>query len=174
MAEQDLAERIFQISHLTGEFTLRSGAKSTEYFDKYLFESDPSILQAIATSLCRLIPPRTEILAGLEMGGIPIATMVSHYSNIPCLFVRKVAKQHGTSKLAEGQDFSGKQVTIVEDIVSSGGQIILSAKDLRDLGAEVTHALCVIDRQSGGKEKLAENHITLTSLFTMDNLKRHH
>ncbi|MDP6315854.1 MAG: orotate phosphoribosyltransferase [Pseudomonadales bacterium] len=159
---------------MTGEFTLRSGAKSTEYFDKYLFESDPSILQAIATSLCRLIPPRTEILAGLEMGGIPIATMVSHYSNIPCLFVRKVAKQHGTSKLAEGQDFSGKQVTIVEDIVSSGGQIILSAKDLRDLGAEVTHALCVIDRQSGGKEKLAENHITLTSLFTMDNLKRHH
>ncbi len=131
-------------------------------------------MQAIATSLCRLIPPRTEILAGLEMGGIPIATMVSHYSNIPCLFVRKVAKQHGTSKLAEGQDFSGKQVTIVEDIVSSGGQIILSAKDLRDLGAEVTHALCVIDRQSGGKEKLAENHITLTSLFTMDNLKRHH
>ena len=131
-------------------------------------------MQAIATSLCRLIPPRTEILAGLEMGGIPIATMVSHYSNIPCLFVRKVAKQHGTSKLAEGQDFSGKQVTIVEDIVSSGGQIILSAKDLRDMGAEVTHALCVIDRQSGGKEKLAENHITLTSLFTMDNLKRHH
>ncbi len=131
-------------------------------------------MQAIATSLCRLIPPQTEILAGLEMGGIPIATMVSHYSNIPCLFVRKVAKQHGTSKLAEGQDFSGKQVTIVEDIVSSGGQIILSAKDLRDLGAEVTHALCVIDRQSGGKEKLAENHITLTSLFTMDNLKRHH
>ncbi len=108
------------------------------------------------------------------MGGIPIATMVSHYSNIPCLFVRKVAKQHGTSKLAEGQDFSGKQVTIVEDIVSSGGQIILSAKDLRDLGAEVTHALCVIDRQSGGKEKLVENHITLASLFTMDNLKRHH
>ncbi len=131
-------------------------------------------MQAIATSLCRLIPPRTEILAGLEMGGIPIATMVSHYSNIPCLFVRKVAKQHGTSKLAEGQDFSGKQVTIVEDIVSSGGQIILSAKDLRDLGAEVTHALCVIDRQSGGKEKLVENHITLASLFTMDNLKRHH
>ncbi len=131
-------------------------------------------MQDIAKSLCRLIPPQTEILAGLEMGGIPIATMVSHYSNIPCLFVRKVAKQHGTSKLAEGQDFSGKQVTIVEDIVSSGGQIILSAKDLRDLGAEVTHALCVIDRQSGGKEKLAENHITLTSLFTMDNLKRHH
>jgi len=131
-------------------------------------------LQDIAKSLCRLIPPQTEILAGLEMGGIPIATMVSHYSNIPCLFVRKVAKQHGTSKLAEGQDFSGKQVTIVEDIVSSGGQIILSAKDLRDLGAEVTHALCVIDRQSGGKEKLAGNHITLTSLFTMDNLKRHH
>ncbi len=131
-------------------------------------------MQAIATSLCRLIPPRTEILAGLEMGGIPIATMVSHYSNIPCLFVRKVAKQHGTSKLAEGQDFSGKQVTIVEDIVSSGGQIILSAKDLRDMGAEVTHALCVIDRQSGGKEKLVENHITLASLFTMDNLKRHH
>lgn len=97
----DLASRIVSISHLTGQFTLRSGAQSTEYFDKYLFESDPTLLEDIARSMmCKLVPEGTEMLAGLEMGGIPVVTMLSHYSGIPCLFVRKTAKTDGTNKLA--------------------------------------------------------------------------
>ena len=103
---QDLARRIYSISHLTGQFTLRSGAQSTEYFDKYLFESDPGLLQDIARSMCELIPAGTQMLAGLEMGGIPVVTMLSHYSQIPCLFVRKSAKTYGTHKLAEGPEFA--------------------------------------------------------------------
>jgi len=169
----ELSKRIYQSSHLTGEFKLRSGATSNEYFDKYLFESDPAIIKEIARALCDLIPPGTELLAGLEMGGIPIVTMLSHYSKIPCLFVRKLAKQHGTNKLAEGPKFRRKRVTVVEDVVSSGGQIILSTDDLRKAGAEIEHAVCVIDRQSGGREQLQENNIQLHSLFTMQDLKRH-
>lgn len=168
----DLAKRIFDISHLTGRFELRSGAISDEYFDKYLFESDPSILEEIAKSLCEIIPVDTELLAGLEMGGIPVVTLVSHYSGIPCLFVRKKAKQHGTCKLAEGPHFDGKHITIVEDIVSSGGQIILSTGDLRAAGAIVHNALCVIDRQSGGKEKLLQHDINLLSLLTHQDFEQ--
>ena len=60
-------------AHLTGTFTLRSGATSTEYFDKYRFEADPFLLRSIAEHLRILIPPETEVLAGLELGGVPIA-----------------------------------------------------------------------------------------------------
>jgi orotate phosphoribosyltransferase len=167
---KSLAQRIYETSHLTGEFRLRSGSTSNEYFDKYLFEADPALLDDIARGMTDLIPEGTEYLAGLEMGGIPVVTLLSHYSGIPALFVRKKAKEHGTEKLAEGQDFSGRRVTIVEDVVSTGGQIVLSTNDLRERGAVIAHALCVIDRESGGKENLEEASIALRSLLTMSDL----
>ncbi len=166
-----LASRIFKTAHLTGEFTLRSGAVSNEYFDKYLFESDPQLLNDITRAMVPLIPADTDKLAGLEMGGIPVVTMLSQHSNLPCVFVRKAAKPYGTSKLAEGGTIDGLHLTIVEDVVSSGGQIILSANDLRERGAIIEHAVCVIDRESGAKEKLQADGIKLHSLFTMSALK---
>jgi orotate phosphoribosyltransferase len=154
--DKTLAATIREVSHLTGTFTLRSGRQASEYFDKYRFEANPAILSEIAKRLVDLIPPGTEILAGLELGGIPVVTMLSHYSGIPAAFIRKKTKEYGTAKLAEGADVSGKNVLIVEDVVTSGGQVVLSTNDLRSLGANITHALCVIDREEGGAENLAE------------------
>src|SRR5688572_15563852 len=99
MHRNELARRIYAASHLTGEFRLRSGATSREYFDKYRFESDPKLLLAIAEAMAELVPPGVELLAGLEMGGIPLATMLSQVTALPALFVRKKAKEYGTSKL---------------------------------------------------------------------------
>ena len=96
--------------------------------------------------------------------------MLSHYSGIPVAFVRKTAKEYGTAKLAEGQEVSGKKVLIIEDVVTSGGQIILSTNNLRLLGADIEYALCVIDRDEGGSEKLAANQIKLISLFKKSDL----
>ena len=171
MNRQDLAARIFTLSNLKGEFRLRSGAISNEYFDKYLFEADPQLLKEIALALQPLIPPGIDALAGLELGGVPIATMLSQVTGLPVLFVRKKAKEYGTCKLAEGGEFAGKQLLIVEDVVTSGGQVVLSAQDLRNHGARVSHAVCVIDRESGGTEKLAAEGIELRALFTMSELK---
>jgi orotate phosphoribosyltransferase len=117
-----------------------------------------------------LIPTDTELLAGLEMGGIPIATVLSQITGLRSLFVRKTAKTHGTCKLAEGPDFDGKRVLIIEDIVSSGGQIVLSTSDLRQRGAVVSHALCAIDRESGGAQNLADAGIALHSVFRAGDL----
>ncbi|MGK0339077.1 MAG: orotate phosphoribosyltransferase [Candidatus Azotimanducaceae bacterium] len=167
---QSLSQRIYHSAHLTGEFTLRSGPVSHEYFDKYLFESDPKLLSDIAEAMLPLIPPDTEVLAGLEMGGIPVVTMLSHFSGLPCIFVRKEAKTYGTAKLAEGPNTAGKRVTIVEDVVTSGGQIILSHQDLVETGAIVAAAICVIDRQAGGREKLDAAGIELISLFRKSDL----
>ena len=177
LSRTELARRIVEISHITGQFQLRSGATSHEYFDKYLFESDPLLLKNIAVQLKSTMPvelfANAKFLAGLEMGGIPIATMLSQETGIPSLFVRKVAKTHGTNKLAEGLDFKEQRVVIVEDVVSSGGQIIISTGDLIERGAIISDAICVIDRESGGREKLEEAGITLHTLFTMTELKQH-
>ena len=162
---KSLAAKIRETSHLRGTFTLRSGRVASEYFDKYKFEAIPGILSEIAQKMVALIPPGTEILAGLELGGIPVVTMLSHYSGIPAAFIRKVAKEYGTAKLAEGAEVSGKNVLIIEDIVTSGGQVVLSSNDLRLLGANISYALCVIDREEGGTEILAANKIKLLSLF---------
>jgi len=166
---RNLAQRIYSKSRITGSFQLRSGAVSQEYFDKYLFEADPQLLREIAQALLPLIPKNVEALAGLEMGGIPIATVLSQLSGIPTLFVRKNAKEYGTCKLAEGGSVR-KRLVIVEDVVTSGGQIIASAHALRQEGAEIICVLCVINREAGGVENLQQENLDLKSLFTISDL----
>lgn len=165
-----LAKEIYEIAHLTGEFTLRSGQVSHEYFDKYLFESDPKVLSMVAEELVSLIPEEIEVLAGLEMGGIPIATALSLKSHIPAAFVRKKAKEYGTCKLAEGTDIIGKRICVIEDVITTGGQVILSTNDLREAGAIVEHVICVIERNSEGKRKIEELGVKVHSLFKMEEL----
>jgi orotate phosphoribosyltransferase len=167
-----LAKRIYDTAHITGDFLLRSGARSTEYFDKYLFEADPDLLKHIAISLVDLVPPGIDALAGLEMGGIPIATMLSQLTGLPVLFVRKQAKEYGTCKIAEGGQVRGRKLLIVEDVVTSGGAILDAAKALREEGAELAQVICVIDRESGGPANLAKVQLELKPLFTMSELKR--
>ncbi|MGW4967671.1 phosphoribosyltransferase family protein [Nonomuraea sp. NPDC004186] len=126
-----------------------------EYFDKYQFEADPTLLDELASGMVSLVPEGTEVLAGLEMGGIAVVTALGRRTGLPCAFVRKTAKSYGTARLAEGADVKGRRVLVVEDVVTSGGQIAISTGQLRDLGAQIDHALCVIDRQEGGVEALA-------------------
>jgi orotate phosphoribosyltransferase len=166
-----LAKRIYDTAHITGQFTLRSGATSTEYFDKYLFEAQPELLKQIAMAMVKSVPAGVDALAGLEMGGIPIATMLSQLTGLPMLLVRKKAKEYGTCKIAEGGVVRGRKLLIVEDVVTSGGAILDAAKALRAEGAELADVVCVIDRQSGGAAKLAESGLTLKPLFTMSELK---
>jgi orotate phosphoribosyltransferase len=170
--DTSLAKRIYDTAHITGDFTLRSGAKSTEYFDKYLFEANPQLLKDIATAMVKLVPPGIDALAGLEMGGIPIATMLSQLTGLPLLFVRKQAKEYGTCKIAEGGLVHGRKLLIVEDVVTSGGAILDAAKALRQEGAQLGPVICVIDRESGGAVNLAKTDLILTPLFTMSDLKQ--
>ncbi|HMP89734.1 MAG TPA: orotate phosphoribosyltransferase [Kiritimatiellia bacterium] len=168
--KSDLAGRLVAKALLRGTFTLRSGAVSNVYFDKYRFESDPALLDEITGKMAANIPSDVEVLAGLEMGGIPVATMLAQKTGLPCLFVRKKAKDYGTCKLAEGGEIAGKKLLVVEDVVTSGGQILLSVAELRALGAIVTDVVCVIDREAGGVENLQKEGLTLHSLFKMSEL----
>ncbi len=170
-ATTELGLRIYDRARLTGEFLLRSGAVSSEYFDKYLFESDPRLLREIAEALAGLVPNDVDALAGLELGGVPLAVAVSQVSGLPTLFVRKAAKQYGTGRLAEGGKVAGRRVVVVEDIVTSGGQVIESCRALRERGANVAVVLCVIDREAGGRDSLAAEGLELRPLFAMSRLR---
>ena len=110
------------------------------------------------------------MLAGLDMGGIAVVTALGRHTDLPCAFVRKQAKPYGTSRLAEGAEVSGRQVLVVEDVVTSGGQIVISTGQLRDLGARIDAAVCVIDREEGGAAALATAGIRLLPLFTRADL----
>src|SRR3954452_268168 len=114
MSIDELAQRVNSVARLTGTFTLRSGQIVTEYFDKYRFEADPALLADIAAALQPLLPRGTEVLAGLELGGVPIATALSLRTGLPAAFVRKQAKSYGTARLAEGADIAGRRVTVIE------------------------------------------------------------
>jgi orotate phosphoribosyltransferase len=171
--DSELARRIYRSSHLTGKFVLRSGKTSDEYFDKYLFESDPEILGEVAERLMKLVSPDVEVLAGLELGGIPIATAVSLRSRIPVVFVRKRPKEYGTKKMVEGIEIKGRHVCVIEDIITTGGQVIESAEALRTLGAMVDSVLCVIVREKKAFQNLAGVGLTLQGLFAMDDLAKY-
>ncbi|MGI8867909.1 MAG: orotate phosphoribosyltransferase [Mycobacteriales bacterium] len=162
-----LAAEIYRVAHLSGQFVLRSGRTATEYFDKYRFEADPVLLDGVAAAMADLLPSDIEVLAGLELGGVPIATALSRRTGLPAAFVRKRAKTYGTARLAEGTAIDGRRVAVIEDVVTSGGQVVISTGDLRNLGAEIGTALCVIDRESGGAGALADIRVELRALYTM-------
>jgi len=165
-----LAARVRNAALLTGSFVLRSGKTSTEYFDKYRFEADPALLADIVAAMVPLVPAEAELLAGLELGGVPLATLLSARTGLPARFVRKKAKEYGTRQIAEGGDFAGRRVILVEDVVTSGGAVLDATKVLREQGAIVEHVLCVIDRQEGGAERLADLGLTLYPALTRAQL----
>ena len=168
----DLAGRVYAAARLTGSFTLRSGVVSSEYFDKYRFEADPALLHEIATAMAPLVPSATDLLGGLELGGVPLATVVAQITRHQVRFVRKQAKSYGTMQLAEGGDLAGFRICLIEDVITSGGAVIDATAALREAGAVVDTAVCVIDREAGGREALADLGVEVRAVFTKADLER--
>lgn len=167
-----LARDIDATCRLTGEFTLRSGQVVGEYFDKYLFESQPELLRRVAEAMVPLLPTDTQLLGGLELGGIPLVTMVSSLTGLPALFVRKQAKTYGTCRLAEGAEVDGRTVTLIEDVITTGGAVRGAAVALRERGAQVTTVVCAIDRSPAGSHPLDEVGVGVRAVLTRADLDR--
>jgi orotate phosphoribosyltransferase len=166
-----LHQAVYDACHLTGEFTLRSGQVATEYFDKYLFESDPVLLRRVAEAMASLLP-ECDVLGGMEMGGIPLVVVMSQLTGLPAVFVRKAAKQYGTLKAAEGISVAGQRVVAVEDVVTTAGALVNGCLLLRDAGAVIDTAVCAIDREQGGQANLAAVGVLLRPALRRADLDR--
>lgn len=166
-----LARRVFESAQLTGRFVLRSGRVADEYFDKFRFEADPKLAAEIADRLSELVPVSAQAIAGVELGGVPLAALVSQRTGLPARFVRKAQKTYGTCALVEGGGVAGLRLAVVDDVLTTGGQLIESCASLRAMGADVAAVLCVVDREEGGAENLAREGLALWSVFTMSELR---
>ena len=172
MDRRQLAAHIAEVACLQGDFTLRSGQTSQHYFDKYQFESIPALLSSVAEGLAELVPEGTEVLAGLELGGVPVATAIGLRMNLPVVFVRKQRKTYGTCRISEGVPVEGRRVCVVEDVITTGGQVAMSVKDLRAEGAIIDAVVCSIFRGEGEPAVEQDPSLTVRSLFTMGELLR--
>lgn len=170
MSMDQLAVDINAASRLKGTFTLRSGQISGEYFDKYRFESDPVLLRRVAQRMLTLIPDDAEILVGLELGGVPIATAMSLESSLPVRFARKEAKKYGTRQALEGGDIKGRRVVLIEDVVTTGGAVAEAAAHVRAAHGKVIAVVCAIWRGEGKPVIAAAPDLPVFAAFTKTDL----
>jgi orotate phosphoribosyltransferase len=152
-----------------GEFELSHGGTSDYYVDKYLFETDPECLAAIASAFADRIDDDTK-LGGVALGGVPLAAATATEADVPYVVARKQAKEYGTGNRIEGRLDDGEEVVVVEDIATTGQSAVDAVEALRDAGAEVNRALLVVDREEGGYELLAEHGVEMEALVTASDL----
>ena len=172
MIAPETIRKIAETCMLKGKFKLRSGMESDTYFDKFLFESRPELLRAIVDGMAELLPQGVQKLAGLELGGVPLATGLSLKTGLPLLLVRKRAKEYGTQKLIEGFMDKGDSIAVIEDVITTGGQVVESCKHIGAAGGRVVAVLCVVDREQGGAENLAKAGFALKPLIRWSDVKR--
>jgi orotate phosphoribosyltransferase len=170
MTREQLAKRIAEVSLLRGEFTLRSGRKSNYYLDKYRFETQPDVLIELGKMFAAKVTAKVDRIAGAELGAVPLAAAAAMASGKPCLFIRNQKKEYGTSKQLEGVLNAGETVLIVEDVLTTGGQVIEAAQTLKDAGAKIDRIVAVIDRMEGARENIEKAGYTFEALFTTVDL----
>jgi orotate phosphoribosyltransferase len=168
---RELGRDLVKASYLKGDFVLRSGKRSNRYFDKFLFETDPALLRRLGKHLAALIPSNTQRLAAPELGAVLLGGAVSMETGLPLVLVRKEPKGYGTSKQIEGRLAPGERITVIEDVVTTGGDSLRSAQVLRDAGADVIHLVVVLDREEGGEDNIRGAGIPYSPLFRVQDLE---
>ncbi len=151
-----------------GEFTLASGKTSTVYIDIKKAITDPGILKAIASEVLVRIGD-FDAVAGVAVGGVPLAVAVSLAANKPYVIIRKEQKSHGIAHLIIGE-VSAKRVLLVEDVTTSGGSAVFGIEQLRVAGAFVQDVVSVVDRDEGAEQTLSQLGVSLTPLVRMHDL----
>ena len=170
MTKEELIKRIKETAYLEGDFVLRSGKKSKYYLDKYLFETCPDILRALGEEFARHITNDVTLLAGAELGGVALAAATALVTGKNWVIIRNRKKGYGTDKMVEGILKPGDVVLLVEDIATTGGQVLEAAEVITAAGATVKKIVCVIDRKEGAEQNITQAGYKFDSILTKDDL----
>ena len=170
MDRQELIKCIKQTAYLEGDFVLRSGKRSKYYLDKYLFETCPDILKALGEEFAKYVTDDVTLIAGAELGGVALAAATAMETGKNWVIIRNAKKGYGTGKLVEGVLKPDDTVLLVEDIATTGGQVLEAAKVITEAGATVKEIVCVIDRKQGAQENITNAGYKFESILTKDDL----
>ena len=172
--KEELLELLKKYAYEKGEFTLSSGKSSEHYVN-----CKPVTLLGRGLTLASMMMlehVETPVVAGLTLGADPLVSGVAVCSALDmrlvnALIVRKEPKGHGTGAWIEGPLLpKGTKVTVLEDVVTTGGSSIKAVEKLRDAGYVVDRIVTIVDRKEGGEDAIKEAGLELRSLFTIDDL----
>jgi orotate phosphoribosyltransferase len=150
--DDDLVRRMVSASELHGDFVLSSGTRSSVYFDKFRFLTDPGLLRDVAKATAALLPDGVTALGAPEGAAMLLVAAVSLETGLPVTVVRKQAKEYGTKAQVEGELQPGARVALIEDVSTTGQQVQRAAEVLHAAGAEIGAIILAIDR--GGADHL--------------------
>lgn len=177
-SKERLLHIILTDAYREGDFTLRSGRRSSYYIDLRVVALSPEGVTLIADALLdALAGSQATAVGGPTVSSVPILGAMGVRASqrgvpITMFFVREAEKGHGTGKRVEGPMLQpGQKVAIVDDVVSTGGGVRMAIEGAEGVGAEVVDVLCVVDREMGGVQELREAGYRVTSLFTVSDLK---
>jgi orotate phosphoribosyltransferase len=136
-----LRSTIIQRALTKGDYLLSGGVRSDYYIDKFRLFSDPHVLRRIARMFSSIVSELSpDVIGGTELGGVILATAVSQMTNLPMIVVRKEPKSYGAfaNDFIEGPHEAGQRVLLLEDIVTSGREVLLAKSRLEEIGLHVT------------------------------------
>jgi orotate phosphoribosyltransferase len=170
VTRSELIKRVKETAYLEGDFILRSGKRSKYYLDKYLFETCPDILKALGKEFAKHVGDDVTLIAGAELGGVALAAATAMETGKNWVIIRNSKKGYGTGRLIEGVLKQGDVVLLVEDIATTGGQVLEAAEVITEAGAKVKKIVAVIDRKQGAGENITSAGYKFESLLTKDDL----
>ena len=171
-----LKKYLEELSILKGDFTLSSGKKSDYYIDARICSLSSKPLALISKIFFDLIKKsKSTYLGGPTIGadpivgGILVCAAEENY-NLKGFLVRSIDKDHGTKKIIEGPTIENATITLVEDVVSTGGSLIKAIDRLEDQGLRISNILSIVDREMNARSKFLERNISYNPLFTISEL----
>jgi orotate phosphoribosyltransferase len=160
-----------------GAFKLTTGKMSPYYIDLRIVPSFPDAFQKICSFYVNFIREKVgttnvERVAGIPVAGIPFASLIAYELAKPFLYIRKKARLHGRERRIEGIIAPGDHVLIIDDLITTGLSLQNAARAILAEGGVVTDAVVLLDRQEGGKERLAKSGITLHALLNITEVAK--
>jgi len=179
MGSESMKEELLRLlkkdSYRKGEFTLSSGKTSEHYVNCKPVTLSGRGLTLASLSMLMHVESDSVAVAGLTLGADPLVAGVAVVAALDsrmlnALIIRKEAKGHGTQAWIEGPlPAKGTKITVLEDVVTTGGSALTAVEKLRDVGYEVKRIVALVDRQEGGAEAIKESGLELISLFTLED-----
>jgi orotate phosphoribosyltransferase len=172
-AEDELPKILIHTGALKfGVFTLSGGKLSPYYLDLRIVPSFPDAFRASIEHLVRATKniPSVNKIGGIPTGGLPWASVLAFSLSRPLVYVRKEVKHYGREKMVEGMLTPGERVLLVDDVITTGHNILAALQTLRAEGGVVEEALVLVDREEGGREHLKKEGVTLYSVTRISEL----